>query len=107
MRHTQISINAELDENNIPEKIFWTAKDENIVNQETKTVMLSVWDENLKEVLRVDLWTKEMPLDHMKMFFHQIFISLGHTYQRASGEEDIADRIVKFAEEFAVLSGIK
>jgi hypothetical protein len=28
--------------------------------------MLSVWE---KESMRIDLWTKEMPVDEMKIFF--------------------------------------
>jgi len=107
MKQTQISINVELDENSVPERIFWDAQDGGVENQETKAVMLSVWDEKTREVLRIDLWTKEMPLDHMKIFFHQLFISLGNTYHRASGDEETAERITQFAEEFAVLSKIK
>jgi gliding motility-associated protein GldC len=33
--------------------------------------MLSVWDSKAKESMRIDLWTKEMPVDEMKIFFHQ------------------------------------
>jgi len=107
MKQTQISINVELDEHNIPEKMFWNAQDGGVKDQETKAVMLSVWDEKTREALRIDLWTKDMSLDHMKIFFHQMFVSLGNTYQRASGEDDVTERIMKFAEEFAILSKIK
>jgi gliding motility-associated protein GldC len=37
--------------------------------EEAKAVMLSVWDSKAKESLRIDLWTKEMPVDEMKIFF--------------------------------------
>ena len=57
--------------------------------------------------LRIDLWTKDMPLDQMKMFIHQILLSLGQTYQRASGEEDVAEWMAQMAEEFAIKSAIK
>lgn len=69
--------------------------------------MISVWDEKTREALRIDLWTKEMPVDQMKMFIHQILISLGSTYQRATGEEDVAQWMEEIAEEFAVKSAIK
>lgn len=107
MRNTQITINVELDENHVPEKMTWNAQDGGVENEETKAVMISVWDEKNSEALRIDLWTKDMQVDHMKRFFHQIMISLGHTYQRATGEEDVANRIEEFAEEFARLSKIK
>lgn len=43
----------------------------------------------------------------MKMFMHQILVSLGSTYQRATGEEDVAQWIEQMAEEFAIKSAIK
>ena len=74
-KQTKITIDVELDENHVPEKMSWTAQDGGIDNQETKAVMISVWDDATKEALRLDLWTKEMPMDEMKQFFHQIFIN--------------------------------
>lgn len=107
MRKTQITIDVELDENHVPEKMSWNAEDGGIENKETKATMISVWDDETKEALRIDLWTKDMPLDQMKMFIHQMFLSLGQTYHRASGEEDVAQWIEDMAEEFAQRSAIK
>ncbi len=107
MRKTQITIDIELDENHVPEKMFWNATDGGIEKEETKATMISVWDDKKKEALRIDLWTKEMPIDDMKMFLHQILISLSNTYQRATGEEDVAQWLEETAEEFAIKSAIK
>lgn len=107
MRKTQITIDVELDENHIPEVITWNAEDGGVEKEETKAIMVSVWDDKTSEALRIDLWTKEMPVDQMKMFIHQIMVSLGHTYQRATGEEDVALWMEEKAEEFAVKSAIK
>jgi gliding motility-associated protein GldC len=43
---------------------------------EAKAIMLSVWDSKEKESMRIDLWTKEMPVDEMKIFFHQTLVCL-------------------------------
>lgn len=107
MRKTQITIDVELDENHVPEKMTWNAQDGGIEAQTTKATMISVWDDKTMEALRIDLWTKDMPLDQMKMFIHQILISLGQTYGRASGEDDVAAWMEEMAEEFAVKSAIK
>ena len=107
MKKTQITIDVELDENHIPERMLWHAEDGGINSQETKATMISVWDDKAMEALRIDLWTKDMPVDQMKMFLHQILVSLGHTYQRATGEEDVAAWIEQMAEEFAQKSAIK
>ena len=107
MRKTKITIDIELDENHVPEKMTWNAQDGGVENQETKAVMISVWDEKTSEALRIDLWTKDMPVDHMKRFYHQIIVSLGQTYLRATGEEDVSQWLEEVAEDFAVKSAIK
>ena len=107
MKKTQITIDIELDENNVPEKMTWTAEDGGIEKEETKATMISVWDDAKKEALRIDLWTKDMPVDDMKMFLHQILISLSNTYERATGEEDVAQWMEEMAEEFAQKAAIK
>ncbi|MCB9202956.1 MAG: gliding motility protein GldC [Flavobacteriales bacterium] len=106
-KQADINIKINLDENHIPEEITWSATDGGIQEEKTPAVLISVWDEKKMETLRLDLWTKEMQVDHMKRFFHQIFVSLGNTYQRATGEDDVAQTIQEFAEEFANQSGIK
>jgi len=51
MKKTQITFNIELDENQIPEKIDWSATDGGIANKESKAVFLSVWDHKPQETL--------------------------------------------------------
>ncbi len=104
---SEIKITVELDEHKVPEKLFWTAEDGGIEKRESKAIFLSVWDDVEKELLKIDLWTKEMPLDDMKKFYHQILHTMATTYQRASNEDDVAGEIAKFAEEFAFLAKIK
>lgn len=107
MKKTQITIDIELDENHVPEKMTWNAQDGGIEKEDTKATMISVWDDKKMEALRIDLWTKEMPVDQMKMFLHQILISLSSTYQRATGEEDVAAWMEQMAEEFAQKAAIR
>ncbi len=85
VKHTsEIKLNVGLDENKIPETIHWTAEDGGITNEVTKAAMLSVWDPKSKESLRIDLWTKDMPVADMKIFFHQTLSAMADTFQRAS-----------------------
>ncbi len=107
MKKTQITIDIELDENHVPEKMTWNAQDGGIEKEDTKATMISVWDDKKMEALRIDLWTKDMPVDQMKMFLHQILISLNSTYQRATGEEDVAAWMEEMAEEFAQKAAIR
>jgi gliding motility-associated protein GldC len=48
--------------------------------------MLSIWDSKVKESMRIDLWTKDMPVDEMKIFFHQTLV-VSQTFKRATDDE--------------------
>ncbi len=100
--HTsKITINVGLDENKIPEKLHWSAPDGGVENQESKAMLLSVWDHKAKEALRIDLWTKDMPLDEMKVFFHQTLTAMADTFQRATGDDKMSDTMRDFCDYFA------
>jgi gliding motility-associated protein GldC len=96
-----IEIDVTLDENKIPEKLRWTAADGGVQNEETKAIMLSVWDSKSKESLRIDLWTKDMPLDEMKIFFHQTLSAMADTFERATNDEKMSATMRDFTEYFA------
>ncbi|MBN8640390.1 MAG: gliding motility protein GldC [Flavobacteriales bacterium] len=98
---SEIKFNVLLDENRVPESLAWTAQDGGVNNEETKAIMLSIWDNNAKETLRIDLWTKDMPVDEMKQFFHQTLVAMTDTYQRATNDEKMADTMRDFCEYFA------
>lgn len=102
IKHTsEIKLNVNLDENKIPENIHWTAEDGGITNEKTKAVMLSVWDSTKKESLRIDLWTKDMPVDEMKIFFHQTLSAMADTFQRATNDDKMSDTMRDFCDYFA------
>ncbi|MCB0451713.1 MAG: gliding motility protein GldC [Aequorivita sp.] len=102
VKHTsEIKLDIGLDENKIPENIKWTAEDGGVSNEETKAVMLSVWDSKSKESLRIDLWTKDMPVDEMKIFFHQTLSAMADTFQRATNDDRMSDTMRDFCDYFA------
>ena len=100
--HTsKIELNVELDENKVPEKLSWTASDGGIINEEAKAMLLSVWDNKTKEALRVDLWTKDMPVDEMKIFFHQTLVAMSDTFYLATQDEKMTATMKDFCDYFA------
>jgi gliding motility-associated protein GldC len=98
---SEIKFLIELDENRVPEKLNWTAQDGGVNQEEAKAIMLSIWDSNVKETLRIDLWTKDMPIDEMKLFFHQTLVAMSDTFQRATADEKMADTMKDFCDYFA------
>lgn len=99
--HSTIELKVQLDENRVPEKLHWSAEDGGISNEEAKAIMLSVWDAKNQETLRVDLWTKEMPVDEMKVFFHQTLVAMANTYKRATQDEKMTATMKDFCDYFA------
>ena len=98
---SEIKFLIELDENKVPENLTWTAQDGGIEAQAAKAIMLSIWDSKVKETMRIDLWTKDMPVDEMKIFFHQTLIAMSDTFHRATGDEKMAETMKDFCDYFA------
>lgn len=96
-----IELHVELDENRVPEKLSWTAQDGGIDNEKAKAIMLSVWDSEAQETLRIDLWTKDMPVDEMKLFFHQTLVEMSNTFHRATEDEKMSATMRDFCDYFA------
>ena len=106
-KKTQVSININLDENNIQEEMKWTAQDGGISDMDTKAILLSFWDSENQESLKMDLWVKDMPVDQMKLFFHQTLVSLSDTFYRATNDEKMTATMKDFCEYFAEKLQIK
>lgn len=106
-KKSEINLFIEVDENHVPEHLSWTAKDGGVENEESKAIMLSVWDSKAKESMRIDLWTKDMPVDEMKVFFHQTLVSMADTFQRATGDEKMSATMHDFCDYFAEKLNLK
>ncbi|UYW00662.1 gliding motility protein GldC [Flavobacterium agricola] len=98
---SEIKVKVELDENRVPETLTWSAKDGGVENENTKALLMSVWDSKAKETLRIDLWTKDMPVDEMKIFFHQTLVAMSDTFLRATDDEKMSATMKDFCDYFA------
>jgi gliding motility-associated protein GldC len=98
---SNIKFKVGLDENKIPENIHWSAEDGGINNEESKAIMISVWDHLKKDTLRIDLWTKEMPVDEMKQFYHQTLVSMANSFERATNDTKMSATMRDFCDYFA------
>ena len=100
-KKTKITIDVNLDENNIPEEMRWTAPDGGVSDMDTKAMLLSFWDSENQETLKMDLWVKEMPVDQMQLFFHQTLVSFSDTFYRATQDEKMTATMKDFCDYFA------
>lgn len=106
-KSSEIKLNVDLDENNLPIAISWNAEDGAVNNARAKAFMLSLWDEKEQNTMKIDLWTKDMSVEEMKRFFHQSLLTMADTFESATGEhlicEDLRDYCYHFAEKMKIL----
>jgi gliding motility-associated protein GldC len=69
-------------------------------------MILSVWDGKKNSSMRIDLWTKEMKVDEMKMLVHQTIVTMADTFERATGEKEMTLAMKDFGEYFAEKMGL-
>jgi gliding motility-associated protein GldC len=98
---SNINIQVEVDENHVPESLNWTAEDGGVKDEEAKAMLLSIWDSKQQETLRIDLWTKDMPVDEMKKFFHETLVAMSDTFNRATQDEKMTATMKDFCDYFA------
>jgi gliding motility-associated protein GldC len=94
MKKSTIQFTVELDNNNIPNKIQWDATDKPEPGMtETKSISVSLWDDKQKNTLRIDLWTKDMPVNEMKSFYIDCIGGIAQSALSATGDEFMANEI--------------
>jgi len=94
MKKSEINFTIELDENHIPEKIFWNATDKpDDVPSETKSISISLWDHDQQNTMRIDLWSKDMPASDMEKFYVNCLGGLGQSVLNSIGDEFMAKEI--------------
>ncbi len=97
-----LQISVTLDEDNVPEKIEWGGSDAaGTDSQNIRALLLSMWDQTNKDTLRLDLWTKDMAVDEMKIFFHQTLSTMADTLEKSIQDERIAGDMRDFCAYFA------
>ena len=93
MKKSNINFTVQLDQNNVPDKILWEATEKPEPGlSETKSISIALWDHKEKNTLRIDLWSKDMPVDDMKRFYVDCIGGLAQSMLSSTGDEFMADQ---------------
>ena len=106
MKHT-LTFKIELDDNHLPLNIEMKASEGSSNESNLKALMLSAWAAKTKETLRIDLWTKDMPVNEMFIMYHQTMMGMASTLERATGQDKLADALRDYCAFFAEQTKIK
>jgi gliding motility-associated protein GldC len=94
MKHSSIRFEIDLDNTNVPEQIQWDATDKPESGlADTKAISIAIWDTQQKNTLRIDLWTKEMPVDEMKRFYVECIGGLSQSVLNSTGDEYMSNEM--------------
>ena len=97
---SSIHIEVGLDEKNIPERIFWEASDAEKGLHPSAAMLLAFWNPQEKTSMRIDLWTKEMTVPEMNIFFFQSLLSMSDSFETATQNKTAANELRQFAKSF-------
>jgi len=97
---SEIKLQVGLDEQSIPATIHWTADQQSPQPQECKAFLLSLFEKDSKETLKIDLWTKDMQIQEMDRFFYHTLKSMSQTYLQATNNQALSDDMMDFVEHF-------
>ena len=100
MTTSEIKLKITVDENQLPHKIEWEAPDAK-EGSICKSMMLALWDEKENNTMRIDLWTKEMPVDQMRVFVHQTLIGIRASYLKATQDVEMGESFQQFCDYFS------
>ncbi|MGL4347495.1 MAG: gliding motility protein GldC [Chitinophagaceae bacterium] len=101
MKTAKLILHINLDANNLPEKLAFETDDDNpIAPTESKAMLLSLWEKEKKEALKIDLWTKDMQVDEMAFFYYQTLMSMSDTFEKSTGQKTTSESMKDFAKKF-------
>jgi gliding motility-associated protein GldC len=106
-RNAEIKLSIDLDTESQPVHIEWEATEAQEAGPKPcQSVMLSLWDNDKKTTVAIDLWTKDTTVEDMNLHMYQVIHKLADTYQRATNNTDMAERMHAFAQEFGDTVGL-
>lgn len=99
---TEIRLRVGLDAENIPQSLEWLSEDSEQTPdfQPCKAVLLSLFDREHNDTLKIDLWTQDLQVQEMDRFMYQSLRAMAETYYRATQNKELANAMHQFSEYF-------
>lgn len=101
-KNSDIKVTVGLNDKNIPLKITWEADDNpnGAGAQEVKALLISLFDRDTKDTLKIGLWTQDMQVIEMDRFIFQTLRAIADTYHRATQNTELANEMQRFVTYF-------
>jgi gliding motility-associated protein GldC len=99
MKKSEIYFSIALDDKSIPEAISWRATDAGEKIHFAKAINISLWDRDEAGTMKIDLWTKDMPVDEMKYFYIDTIGAMAQSVATATSDTVMAQKMQALCEE--------
>ena len=96
-----LKFEVDLDENNLPNSIKMLEEKASDLSIDLKALMIAGWDAKRKETLRVDIWTKDMPVNDMFIMYHQNMMGMATSLEKSTGQNKLANALRDYCDFFA------
>ena len=96
-----LKFEVELDENNLPNSIKMLEEKASNSSIDLKALLIAGWDAKRKETLRVDIWTKDMPVNDMFIMYHQNMMGMATSLEKSTGQNKLANALRDYCDFFA------
>jgi gliding motility-associated protein GldC len=99
MKKSEIYFSIALDDQHVPEAISWRATDAGDEINFAKAINIALWDRSEAGTMKIDLWTKDMPVDEMKRFYIDTIGSMAESLKVATGDLEMANKMRDLCKE--------
>lgn len=98
----QINIEVGLNKDKLPVEIKWKSSDAppSVPMQNSKAFLMSFFDRESRDTLKLDLWTMDLQVEEMDRFMFYTLRSLADTYFRATQNRELSEQFQQFAHYF-------
>jgi gliding motility-associated protein GldC len=101
MKKSEIRFSIALDDNKVPEAISWSATDAGPDIHFAKAINIALWDREQVGTMKIDLWTKDMPVDEMKRFVVDNIGSMAENIITATDDKEMANKMRALCKELS------
>lgn len=100
-KRSTISLEIGLDQDSVPTQIRWKSDDKPENDwTEAKAFLLSIFDKEYRDTLKIDLWTKEFQIDEMDRMMYYTLKGLADSYIKATQNKQLANEMQQFIQHF-------
>jgi gliding motility-associated protein GldC len=105
---SQLRVAVGLDKDNLPVDLQWDADDRAPGSQPVpcKAMLLSLFERETLDTIKIDLWTVDMQVNEMDRFFFQTLRSMADTYYKATQNRELAVDMQRFVQYFGEKTGL-